>query len=126
MANRTQPAWPYLTRFGIPEFRVIRRPIVTQGITIAVGSTVTPDTFLRRERLRQMYEQRLIEPVGELVKAPVIPSRAITRPSPNKFLVAAAVLDLDLSPVPVHEEASRVSGYVPSRKKSVTRKGVRP
>ncbi len=53
-----------LTRGGVmPQFRVCRLPLVTQGVELSVGEVVAPDTFRDRVRVRQLYEQRRIEPV---------------------------------------------------------------
>ncbi len=53
-----------LTRTGVmPQFRVCRLPLVTQGVELSVGEVVAPDTFRDRTRFRQLYEQRRIEPV---------------------------------------------------------------
>lgn len=53
-----------LTRLGVPpEFRVTRLPLLLDGIEIAVGDIVSPQSFPNRVRLRQMYEQRRIEPL---------------------------------------------------------------
>ena len=44
-----------------PQFRVCRTPLSTQDITVGVGEVVPADLF-GRTRLRQLYEQRRIEP----------------------------------------------------------------
>jgi hypothetical protein len=60
--------WTQLTRFGVPdptEFRVIRRPMEIGGVGIVQpGETLPPDAITNRVRLRQLYEQRRIEPVA--------------------------------------------------------------
>lgn len=59
--------WRTLTRSGaIPAMKVIRRDLVLGEVTIPVGQTLDPEVFppnIRRERLRQFYEQRRLEPV---------------------------------------------------------------
>ena len=54
--------WSQLTRTGIPVFRAVRRDIVTGGRIVVVGEEVPADLFSSRHRMRQLYEQRLIEP----------------------------------------------------------------
>ena len=61
--------WTQLTRNGIPPLRVIRRPLVFTDRTVEIGEVVDPELFpaqIRRERLRQFYEMRRLEPVTPL------------------------------------------------------------
>ena len=51
-----------LTRTQMPQFRVCRLPLLLDGAEIEVGEIVAVDSFPNRVRLRQMYEQRRIEP----------------------------------------------------------------
>jgi hypothetical protein len=58
--------WSQLTRTGIPALKVVRRAIDVGEVTVQVGETFNPELFpaqIRRERLRQFYEQRRLEPV---------------------------------------------------------------
>lgn len=58
--------WRTLTRFSIPPLKVARRPLEIGEITIPVGATLDPELFplnIRKERLRQFYEQRRLEPL---------------------------------------------------------------
>jgi hypothetical protein len=59
--------WRTLTRTGIPALKVTRRQIVLGEVIVPVGETLDPELLplqIRRERLRQFYEQRLLEPVS--------------------------------------------------------------
>jgi hypothetical protein len=61
--------WTELTRTGIPALKVCRRPMVLGEVTIAVGEALDPEVFplqIRKQRLRQFYEARLLEPVNPL------------------------------------------------------------
>lgn len=55
-----------LTRHGIPEFEVVRRPLELGGEVgvLPVGARVTMDMFSVPRRARQYYEQRRIAPVA--------------------------------------------------------------
>ncbi|HEY6272623.1 MAG TPA: hypothetical protein VIX19_11605 [Terriglobales bacterium] len=57
--------WNILTRTGvIPPLKVARRDLVLGEVIIPVGTTVDPEVFplqIRRQRLRQFYEMRLLE-----------------------------------------------------------------
>ncbi|HEY1898130.1 MAG TPA: hypothetical protein VGG62_17755 [Terracidiphilus sp.] len=58
--------WHTLTRDGIPPLKVARRPFEIGEVTVPVGETLNPELFpldIRGTRLRQFYEQRLLEPV---------------------------------------------------------------
>lgn len=58
--------WRTLTRASIPPLKVVRRPLVLGEVTIPVGATLDPEVLppqVRKERLRQFYEARLLEPV---------------------------------------------------------------
>ena len=54
--------WPKLVRGGVPEFRIARQPLTLNGTTYQQGEMVPHSAFRDRTRLRQMYEQRRIEP----------------------------------------------------------------
>jgi hypothetical protein len=56
--------WPLLTRSGIPQFLVARRPLLIEGREYPVGDPLPPAIIPNRVRLRQLYEQRRLEPVG--------------------------------------------------------------
>jgi len=63
---RNLTPWTLLTRNGVPPLKVARRALVVGGVTVEVGETLDPELFapaIRRMRLRQFYEQRLLEPV---------------------------------------------------------------
>jgi hypothetical protein len=71
--------WEILTRGGteLPAFRVVRRPIssIATGseVRVEVGDELPADFFLpgiRRARLRQFYEQQLIEPMDGALMNP--------------------------------------------------------
>ena len=58
--------WSALTRLGIPPLKVSRRDLVLGEVIVPVGETFDPELLpmeIRRLRLRQFYEQRLLEPV---------------------------------------------------------------
>lgn len=58
--------WGVLTRAGIPPLKVARRPMVLGPVIVPVGETLDPELFplqIRKSRLRQFYEQRLLEPL---------------------------------------------------------------
>lgn len=58
--------WRTLTRTGIPPLKVSRRALEAGGVLVQVGETFDPELFplaIRKERLRQFYEQRRLEPV---------------------------------------------------------------
>jgi hypothetical protein len=57
-----------LTRFGMPEFTVARRPILMQGQELPVGSIFPIAAVPNRTRIRQLYEQRAISVVAGTVK----------------------------------------------------------
>lgn len=66
------PEWNRFTRYGIPQFRVVRRNLTYNGTTLLVGATL-PTAFMTLQRTRQFYEQRLIAPIAEtIVKAPPV------------------------------------------------------
>jgi hypothetical protein len=59
--------WNTLTRTGIPPLKVSRRDLVLGEVIVPVGETLDPELLpmqIRRERLRQFYEQRRLEPVN--------------------------------------------------------------
>jgi hypothetical protein len=59
--------WNDLTRLAIPPLKVARRPLVLGEVIVPVGETLDPELLtpdIRRARLRQFYEQRLLEPVN--------------------------------------------------------------
>jgi hypothetical protein len=69
--------WVDLTRAGteIPAFRVVRRPISTQGVTVNVGDDLPADLFplrVRNERLRAFYALGRIEPVTLPARIPAV------------------------------------------------------
>jgi hypothetical protein len=58
--------WNQLTRMGVPALKVTRRPLVLGEVIVPVGETLDPELLplhIRQQRLRQFYEQRLLEPV---------------------------------------------------------------
>jgi hypothetical protein len=71
---RSLMPWTQLVRSGeIPAMKIMRRPLSVAGTTVAVGDALPANllvnrlpngqTVPNRIRIRQMYEQRLIEPV---------------------------------------------------------------
>ena len=123
-----------LTRSGIPAFRVCRVPLVTQGVEIAVGAVIAPDTF-SRTRVQQLYEQRMIAPVsadGGVVEsrsaetfrkaheaAQATQAQAELEPAP---LAMGAGLPFDLPAVEVDEQSEQ-SGYRPPNTRASRRAG---
>jgi hypothetical protein len=64
--------WQQLIRTGIPALKVVRREITIGEVTVPVGQTLDPGLFpphIRRERLRQFYEMRRLEPVDPLLNS---------------------------------------------------------
>jgi len=121
-----------LTRFGVPDFRVTRRALTLGEVTLAVGTQLNPDLIpaaIRLTRLRQFYEQRLLEPV-------VAPkgTRQAHRASPPAS--APPVLAVSSQPIPtvatdaavipsVDIPVSTAPSYAPPRQASKSNKGVR-
>ncbi len=104
--------WSQLTRNGVPDqFRIIRRPLTVGEVTFPVGTTVdSVGLFLpavARLRLRQFYQQRLIEPVS----APK-GSRQAHRPNPNPNPALAAVNRPAPSPSSLPRPVRRVGRVV--------------
>ena len=95
MITRSLISWPQLTRTGTPQFLVCRRPLLLSGQEFAVGTNLPFDAVNNRSRLRQLYEQRRIEPV-------VAPPNSKQAHRPSTSLSAPAV------PAP-----ARVGGAVP-------------
>jgi hypothetical protein len=61
--------WTQLTRTGIPVLKVALRPLVVGEVTVEVGQTLNPELFplhIRKQRLRQFYEMRRLEPADPL------------------------------------------------------------
>ena len=61
--------WFQLTRTGIPAMKVARRPLTLGEVTVPVGAPLDPELIplaIRKQRLRQFYEQRRLEPVDPL------------------------------------------------------------
>ncbi len=56
-----------LTRFGMPQFRVIRRPIEFANELLEVGKPVSSELQNHGVRLRQYYDQRRIEAIPETI-----------------------------------------------------------
>lgn len=133
-----------LTRNGMPEFRVCRLPLFLGGAEVPVGKVVAVDSFPNRIRVRQMYEQRRIEPVTApkgsvqearermergMGRAPGIPVDRSVGQALDRWASGSAdvLLDMDSLPVPVedHVEESvaepkpkpvaRGRGYQPAR-----------
>lgn len=89
-----------LTRSGlVPEMKVCSCPIVTVGIELKVGEVV-PAGLFRPIRIRQLYEQRRIEPV-----VPPLNSRqaAIAKhnAAAHHTALASAVASVPTDPEPV-------------------------
>jgi hypothetical protein len=128
-----------LTRFGVPpEFRVCRLPLLISSQEIAVGEVVATDSIANRSRVRQLYEQRRIEPLtpaktrAQAAKERMeraVPSVCFYDPSTDlalQRLTAADVLDAPSiqvaeenelpvpTPTPVHLTVGR-RGYKPLR-----------
>lgn len=54
------PSWSNLTRNGMPQFEVARRPLLWAGETYAEAAPIPADLAGNDVRLRQLYEQRKI------------------------------------------------------------------
>jgi hypothetical protein len=109
----TLPSWTDLNRSGPPAgFRVGVRPFLLNGTVFNPGDDV-PVAGIDRVRLRQLYEQRRIQPVlsGQLPAPAEVASAAAAVTADT-----VALLDVNVT-VPVVEES--VPGYVPRRKSMV-------
>ena len=56
----------YADPWGIPALKVTRRDLVLGEVIVPVGEVLDPELLplqVRRQRLRQFYEQRRLEPV---------------------------------------------------------------
>ena len=146
MITRSLISWPQLTRTGTPQFLVCRRPLLLSVQEFSVGTHVPHDIVHNRSRLRQLYEQRRIEPViappnskqahrlsttsslpvrsaparvgGAVPASGATPPTPVTKPSTT---VPISDLPFESTPVPVRQDASpgsgRSSGYRPARSK---------
>ena len=130
-------SWPQLTRTGTPQFRVCRRALTMSGREFAIGTSLPVDAVHNRSRLRQLYEQRRIEPViappnskqahrpPTTLSAPAVsalarvegavPTSGSTPPTPvSKSVPAAPVpvsdLPFESTPVPVRQEPATSTG----------------
>jgi hypothetical protein len=84
--------WTQLTRLSIPDMQVARRPLTIGEVTLQVGDHLTPSLFspsVRRARLRQYYEQRLLEP-SIAPKGSRQAHRPTSGPSPSSAPLASA------------------------------------
>lgn len=68
MTNFRLLPWSKLTRNGVPRFRVSRRPMTTLATTFEVGAELPVGAVANQSRLRQLYEQRAIEPISDSVE----------------------------------------------------------
>lgn len=116
MITRSLIPWTQLIRQGVPDqFRVTRHTLTLNGREVLPGAIVVPSDFLNRSRLRQMYEQRKIEPVV----APVGSVQAV-RPVKEKSIPSAFALGLPFDPgvIQVSDEqpvTTPVPSYQPKR-----------
>jgi hypothetical protein len=109
MLFRELTPWRDLTRTGIPALKVALRPLVLGEVTIPVGQTINPEVFplqIRRERLRQFYEMRRLEPVEPLPN-----TRQYLRE--QKAREATAALAVEPLVEPVVPVASRIVADLP-------------
>lgn len=113
--------WTQLTRHGVPDFTVIRRAMLVHGVEVAIGSAVPAEITGHRSRLRQLYEQRKIEPtiapVGSKQAhrvAATVPPKKVSKPAP------ASALPFDAPSVPVPQQSG---SYQPARKQIQVRQG---
>lgn len=61
---RSRPHWVYLTRHGVPEFIVARRPLLVNNVSLPIGSPLPAELVVgQRAKLQRLYEVALIEPV---------------------------------------------------------------
>lgn len=65
--SHNQKSFTQLTRYGMPQFRAIRRPMEYAGESVEVGMPVTAALQATPGRLRQFYDQRRIEPIPETI-----------------------------------------------------------
>ena len=63
--------WAQLTRKGIPEFAVFRRPLLWAGADLKPGDRFPVNETVSRTDLRQLYEQKRIAPLPEEKPLPV-------------------------------------------------------
>lgn len=68
--SQNQKSFTQLTRYGMPQFRAIRRPMHFAGEVTDVGVVVSDTLQATPGRLRQFYDQRLIEPIPETIPLP--------------------------------------------------------
>jgi len=59
--------WLQLTRYAMPKFQVSRRRLFYGGEYLEPGTPIPDSMVLHRTRVRQLYEQWLIEPIAETV-----------------------------------------------------------
>ena len=116
--------WTKLTRFGIPQFRVIRRDLYFNATTYPVGEQLPTEVACHRHRVRQMYEQHLIEPIPETITArppkgvpaseAQIPA-AVLEQEAMQSIDAGLPIDLPEIQMPVVEEVAVTvpSSYLP-------------
>jgi hypothetical protein len=99
---RSLVPWLRLTRSGIPEMRVARRALVTSGVEIAVGDILPVNALCHRSRIRQLYEQRLLEPVvasvGGRQSARVMPTAPVFTPVVSVPIPVAKQAAMDYTP----------------------------
>lgn len=115
MITRSLIPWTQLIRQGVPDqFRVMRHALTLNGREVLPGEIVVPSDFLNRSRLRQMYEQRKIEPVVAPVGS-VQAARPVKDNSKPNLSAFALGLPFDPGVIQVSDEpASLPSHSVPS------------
>ena len=147
MRMRNLLPWPQLTRQGgIPPMRVIRKPLSLAGQTLSPGTPLGSYVCsANRVKLRQLYEQRAIEPIaapagtvqahkermlrtGQMQSAkPVTPVSGRKRghtpptlPTPPALSPPAVVVDSMPEPKGTNNNKQRVSAssYTPVRARS--------
>ena len=101
---------------------VARRPLTVNGSVVAVGSPLDLTVFIK-SRIRQMYEQRLIEPAvapkgsRQMGRQSIKPVPQMSAAMSTGAAAGAVIPDLD---IPVSTES-----YTPARKVPSKSKGAR-
>ena len=104
--------WHQLTRYAMPKFRIARRALFFNNQHLQPGTEIPAEMVANRVRVRQLYEQWLIEPVAETV---------VSRPGVNVVVRSESTVAATFAPVesiptalPAAPEVAAVSEfYIP-------------
>jgi len=109
--------WLQLTRYSMPKFQVSRRRLFYGGEYLEPGTPIPESMVMHRTRVRQLYEQWLIEPIaGTVVSRPVAPVGFDVQKSGYSVEVAEAAKAKPLPTIPpavVDIPATNAEFYVP-------------